>query len=70
MPNPWTKKNPFLSMWLSAANAAAGAARGRAASRSRQATRQAMAAATSGYLDMLRALGTPPPAKARRRKRR
>jgi hypothetical protein len=28
MANPWTKKNPFLSLWLSAANAWAGAARG------------------------------------------
>lgn len=27
MPNPWTKKNPFLSMWLSGANALAGNAR-------------------------------------------
>jgi hypothetical protein len=28
MPYPLTKKNPFLSLWLSAANAWAGAARG------------------------------------------
>ena len=28
MRNPWTKKNPFLSMWLSGANAVIGAARG------------------------------------------
>lgn len=28
MANPWTKKNPLLSLWLSAANAFAGAARG------------------------------------------
>ncbi|WP_165982380.1 hypothetical protein [Dankookia rubra] len=28
MANPWTKKNPFLSLWLSAANAWGGAARG------------------------------------------
>ncbi|MFZ1428985.1 MAG: hypothetical protein WAS21_19695 [Geminicoccaceae bacterium] len=27
MSNPWTKKNPFLSMWLSGANALAGKAR-------------------------------------------
>ena len=27
MANPWTKKNPFLSMWLSGANALAGRAR-------------------------------------------
>ncbi len=26
--NPWTKKNPLPSVWLSAANAWAGAARG------------------------------------------
>jgi truncated hemoglobin YjbI len=24
MANPWTKKNPFMSMWLSGANAIAG----------------------------------------------
>lgn len=28
MPNPWTKKNPFMSMWLS--GSAANRARGRA----------------------------------------
>jgi hypothetical protein len=27
MTNPWTKTNPFMSMWLSGANAAAGQAR-------------------------------------------
>ena len=27
MGNPWTKKNPLLSMWLSAANTVAGKAR-------------------------------------------
>ena len=47
MNNPWTKKNPFMSMWLSGANAAAGRARGHAtvqtnkqrASLAKQATR-------------------------------
>src|ERR1700735_4746203 len=28
--NPWTKKNPFMSMWLSGANKVVGSARGRA----------------------------------------
>jgi len=28
MKNPWTKKNPFMSMWLSGANSAMGSARG------------------------------------------
>jgi hypothetical protein len=27
MPNPWMKKNPFMSMWLSGANSVAGRAR-------------------------------------------
>lgn len=30
MKNPWIKKNPLLSMWLSGANAVAGSARSRA----------------------------------------
>ncbi len=40
MANPWTRKNPFLSLWLSAANAAAGRARAQttaAAARQRKA---------------------------------
>ncbi len=31
MTNPWLKKNPLLSLWLSGANAAAGRARGQIA---------------------------------------
>jgi len=30
MSNPWTKKNPLMSMWLSAANKTMGSARGQA----------------------------------------
>ena len=30
MTNPWTKKNPLMSMWLSGANKVAGQARGHA----------------------------------------
>ena len=30
MSNPWTKKNPLMSMWLSAANKTMGSVRGRA----------------------------------------
>jgi hypothetical protein len=36
MKNPWTKKNPFLSMWLSGANAMLGSARGRAAAEAKR----------------------------------
>ena len=30
MSNPWSKKNPYMSAWLSGANAIAGSARGHA----------------------------------------
>ena len=36
MKNPWVKKNPFLSMWLSGVNAAIGATRGRATSEAKR----------------------------------
>ncbi|RBP16816.1 hypothetical protein DFR50_10493 [Roseiarcus fermentans] len=41
MANPWLKKNPFLSMWLSGANAVAGRTR-RAASAEAGKTRAAL----------------------------
>ena len=31
MANPWLKKNPFMSMWLSGANSVANSARGQIA---------------------------------------
>jgi hypothetical protein len=50
MKNPWTKKNPFMSMWLSGANAAIGSARGRATAESK---RQANAMVTEGTKQMI-----------------
>ena len=46
MQNPWLKKNPFLSMWLSGANAAMGHGRSRALA----AMRRDSAAITSQYM--------------------
>ncbi|SMP65108.1 hypothetical protein [Noviherbaspirillum suwonense] len=69
MKNPWGKKNPFLSMWLSGANAIASAARGRATA---EAKRQASAAVTRGAKEATRqmtdALTGKPPAKKRRKR--
>jgi hypothetical protein len=36
MKNPWMKRNPFLSMWLSGANAVVGATRGRMTAEARR----------------------------------
>jgi len=67
--NPWGKKNPFLSMWLSGANAIAGAARSRVTA---EAKRQTSAAITRGTKqatkEMSAALaGKPAPKKSRKR---
>lgn len=72
MANPWLKKNPFMSMWLSSANAAAGSMRGHAMN---QAKRQAATAMTKGAHTIFDAwtaalLPSPPSAKSRKRKRR
>ena len=47
MSNPWLKKNPFMSMWLSAANRAAGTFRGQATAAVKQAGNEAMKAGLS-----------------------
>ena len=46
MASPWTKKNPLMSMWLSAANAWAGAARGAMAAQAQRQQKAAAKAAT------------------------
>ncbi len=46
MKNPWLKKNPFLSMWLSGANSVTGAARGQAIAEGRRQASSAMTEAT------------------------
>ena len=46
MSNPWAKKNPFLSMWLTASHRAAGSVRGSATSAARRQIAAAQAEAT------------------------
>ncbi len=54
MKNPWLKKNPFMSMWLSGAYKVAGAARGLAAAAvEREATRSSKDAAAEGTKQVL-----------------
>jgi hypothetical protein len=63
--NPWLKKNPFMSMWLSTFNTAANSLRGHAVSRIK---RQAAATATRGTKSLFKAWPDVP-AKPRPRKR-
>lgn len=73
MKNPWTKKNPFLSLWLSAANSVLGSARGHATAAVRREAGKAIAASTAAAAKPLRELAAPsrakPPA-AKRPKRK
>ena len=52
MSNPWLKKNPFMSMWLSGANSVANSARGTIAA---EAKRQSTAAINKAGNDMFSA---------------
>ena len=47
MSNPWLKKNPFMSMWLSGANSVANTARVRIASEAKRQTTAAVTKATN-----------------------
>ena len=68
MSNPWLKKNPFMSMWLSGANKVAGSARGRATAIARREASSAMTRATNDVVRFWTGglAGTP----AKRKKRR
>ena len=65
MRNPWTSKNPFMSMWLSAANKAAGTARGTATAAAKRHIATAQADAMRQLLDFW----APQPATVRPRKK-
>jgi hypothetical protein len=73
MKNPWTKKNPFLSMWLSGANSVGGAARGRASAEAKRQGTKAMQEGTRQMMNfwsggMLGHTPTKPPVKKRKRR--
>ena len=67
MSNPWTKKNPLMSMWLSSANKAMNAARGQVAG---SAKRQVAAAQADALRQIVDFWSGKPVSKARAKKRR
>ncbi|TFZ04492.1 hypothetical protein [Ramlibacter rhizophilus] len=68
MSNPWLKKNPFMSMWLSAANSAAGTVRARASGAARRQGAAVQAQATRQVVDFW--LGAPTQKPVRKKARR
>jgi hypothetical protein len=69
MKNPWTKKNPFMSMWLSGANAVAGSVRGHATAAAKRETATAVRRGNKQVADFWTSALTPPKP-ARKKKRR
>lgn len=68
MGNPWTKKNPLMSMWLSSANSIMGSARGKATAEIKRQAATAQADATRQIFDFWSGKpAAPAPRKKRRR---
>jgi len=71
MRNPWLKKNPYMSMWLSAANQMAGAMYGQGAAQAKRQFNSAVTKATNENIKLMSEAMTPGlPGKQPRRKRR
>ena len=69
MSNPWLKKNPFMSMWLSGANSVANSARGRIAAEAKRQSKTAVAKATNDVFSFWTGAMTSAVAPKRRKKR-
>jgi hypothetical protein len=69
MKNPWTKKNPFLSMWLSGANAVLGSARSRAIAERKRQTATMMTKGTKQMASFWTSVLTPSSTKKRKKRR-
>jgi len=71
MSNPWTKKNPLMSMWLSGANSMLGSARGQASSMVKRQASESVNAATKQVLGFwTSAAAVPPPARKKKKRTR
>lgn len=69
MSNPWLKKNPFMSMWLSAAHSAANSARGAITAEAKRQSMTAIKQATRDVLGASGALALPRPTRRKKKNR-
>jgi hypothetical protein len=69
MSNPWLKKNPFMSLWLSTANRMGGSLRGQATAQIKRQVKSAVTEATNENIRLWTAAGRPPAAKKKPRQR-
>lgn len=68
MSNPWLKKNPYMSMWLTAANKASGSARAQATGAAKRQVAASQSEATRQLIDFWTA-ATPKQAAAKKRRK-
>ena len=68
MANPWTKKNPFMSMWLSSVNSAMGSARAQATAETKRQVAAAQADAAKQIVDFWSGKAAMPAAKKKTRR--
>ena len=68
MANPWGKKNPLMSMWLSSANRVVGAARAQATGAAKRQAAATQADAMKQIVDFWSGKSSKPPAKKRTRR--
>jgi len=70
MTNPWLKKNPFMSLWLSGANTVANSMRGHAAAQVKRQATAATAKARRSILSLWTGALEPFPSVKRKRKKK
>jgi hypothetical protein len=68
MPNPWLKKNPFMSMWLSTANRLTGSLRARATGEGKRQLNAAVTAVTRDNLKIFTDAAKPAATRTKRRR--
>jgi hypothetical protein len=69
MSNPWLKKNPFMSLWLSGANTVANRARGQASAAAKRQSATVARQAGTELMTLWAGLLTPAPVRKRRKRR-
>ena len=68
MRNPWTTKNPAMSIWLSAANRVAGSARGQATAAAKRQVATTQAQMTRQIIDFWSGKASVPASKKKTRR--
>lgn len=69
MKNPWTKKNPWMSIWLSSANRAAGSARSRATAQGKRQAADLMTQSMRQVTDFWTGMLLPPAPRKKKKTR-